>query len=187
MLFSVITMSRRFSSQTAATPKTPLIKRGNALVADDFTCVRQDVANNTLFASASSATRNYMEIHDAVRPIVKQRAQPIDPLALVKAEEVRLLGLADHLYAVFRKVSEKAGEGQPRTVHHRFHDRMIQTGIDDNGKLKAITPRFDELPKREARSRTVAVLDCRTHAPTFLPFGQLRTDPFRAANSDASF
>ena len=39
-----------------------LIKRGNALVADDFTCVRKDVANNTLFASASSATRNYMEI-----------------------------------------------------------------------------------------------------------------------------
>ena len=39
-----------------------LIKRGNALVADDFTCLRKDVANNTLFASASSATRNYMEI-----------------------------------------------------------------------------------------------------------------------------
>ena len=39
-----------------------LIKRGNALVADDFTCLRKDVANNTLFASASGATRNYMEI-----------------------------------------------------------------------------------------------------------------------------
>lgn len=39
-----------------------LIKRGNALVADDFTCIRKDVANNTLFASASGATRNYMEI-----------------------------------------------------------------------------------------------------------------------------
>lgn len=39
-----------------------LIKRGNALVADDFTCLRKDVANNVLYASASSATRNYMEI-----------------------------------------------------------------------------------------------------------------------------
>ena len=39
-----------------------LIKRGSALVADDFTCLRKDVANNTLFASASPATRNYMEI-----------------------------------------------------------------------------------------------------------------------------
>ncbi len=39
-----------------------LIKRGNALVADDFTCLRKDVATNKLFASASPATRNYMEI-----------------------------------------------------------------------------------------------------------------------------
>jgi len=39
-----------------------LIKRGNALVADDLTCLRKDVATNTLFASASGATRNYMEI-----------------------------------------------------------------------------------------------------------------------------
>ena len=43
-----------------------LIKRGNALVADDFTCLRKDVANNILFASAGGATRNYMEIR-AVR------------------------------------------------------------------------------------------------------------------------
>ena len=39
-----------------------LIKRGNALVADDFTCLRKDVANNILYASASESTRNYMEI-----------------------------------------------------------------------------------------------------------------------------
>ena len=37
-----------------------LIKRGNALVADDFTCLRKDVATNTLFASAADATRNHM-------------------------------------------------------------------------------------------------------------------------------
>ena len=39
-----------------------LIKHGNALVADDVTCIRKDVATNALFASASDATRNYMEI-----------------------------------------------------------------------------------------------------------------------------
>ena len=39
-----------------------LLKRGNALVADDFTCIRKDVAINALFASAREVTRNYMEI-----------------------------------------------------------------------------------------------------------------------------
>lgn len=39
-----------------------LIKHGNALVADDFTCLRKDVADNVLYASASSATSEYMEI-----------------------------------------------------------------------------------------------------------------------------
>ncbi len=39
-----------------------LLRRGSALVADDFTCLRKDVATNKLFASASPATRNYMEI-----------------------------------------------------------------------------------------------------------------------------
>ena len=39
-----------------------LVKHGNALVADDLTCIRKDVACNLLFASASEATRNYMEI-----------------------------------------------------------------------------------------------------------------------------
>ena len=39
-----------------------LVKHGNALVADDLTCLRKDVAANRLFATASPATRNYMEI-----------------------------------------------------------------------------------------------------------------------------
>lgn len=39
-----------------------LIKHGNALVADDLTCLCKDVAANRLFATASPATRNYMEI-----------------------------------------------------------------------------------------------------------------------------
>jgi len=39
-----------------------LVKHGNALVADDLTCLRKDMAENVLYASASEATRNYMEI-----------------------------------------------------------------------------------------------------------------------------
>ena len=39
-----------------------LIKRGSALVADDLTCVRKDVATNLLFGSASDSTAGYMEI-----------------------------------------------------------------------------------------------------------------------------
>ena len=39
-----------------------LIKRGSALIADDLTCVRKDVATNLLFGSASESTAGYMEI-----------------------------------------------------------------------------------------------------------------------------
>ena len=39
-----------------------LVKHGNALVADDLTCLRKDMAENVLYASASGATRDYMEI-----------------------------------------------------------------------------------------------------------------------------
>ncbi len=39
-----------------------LIKRGCALVADDLTCIRKDVGNNLLYASASESTEGYMEI-----------------------------------------------------------------------------------------------------------------------------
>ena len=39
-----------------------LIKHGNALVADDLTCLRKDIAANKLFARACDSTRNYMEI-----------------------------------------------------------------------------------------------------------------------------
>jgi len=39
-----------------------LIKRGCALISDDLTCIRKEVANNTLFGSASAATAGYMEI-----------------------------------------------------------------------------------------------------------------------------
>jgi len=39
-----------------------LIKRGCALISDDLTCIRKEVANNLLFGSASAATAGYMEI-----------------------------------------------------------------------------------------------------------------------------
>lgn len=39
-----------------------LIKRGHALVADDCTCLRKDVATDTLYGSASESTAGYMEI-----------------------------------------------------------------------------------------------------------------------------
>ena len=39
-----------------------LIKRGYALVSDDLTCIRKDVANNFLFGSAAESTAGYMEI-----------------------------------------------------------------------------------------------------------------------------
>lgn len=39
-----------------------LIKRGNALVADDLTCIRKDVGNGILYGSASESTAGFMEI-----------------------------------------------------------------------------------------------------------------------------
>ena len=39
-----------------------LLKRGAALVADDLTCIRKDVANDCLYASACDSTAEYMEI-----------------------------------------------------------------------------------------------------------------------------
>ncbi|MBQ7233845.1 MAG: HPr(Ser) kinase/phosphatase [Kiritimatiellae bacterium] len=39
-----------------------LVKRGAALVADDLTCVRKDVGNDTLYGSASESTAGFMEI-----------------------------------------------------------------------------------------------------------------------------
>ncbi len=39
-----------------------LVKHGNALVADDLTCLRKDTAEGVLYASAAESTRDYMEI-----------------------------------------------------------------------------------------------------------------------------
>ncbi len=39
-----------------------LIKRGHALIADDFTCIRRDFAGDVLYGSAAESTRGFMEI-----------------------------------------------------------------------------------------------------------------------------
>lgn len=39
-----------------------LVKKGAALIADDLTCIRKDVATNLLFGSAAESTAGFMEI-----------------------------------------------------------------------------------------------------------------------------
>ena len=77
-----------------------LIKRGNALVADDFTCLRKDVANNILFASAGGATRNYMEI----RGIGILHVPSIFGVTAVRAEKQL------DLLVTFRRMEDVNGE-----------------------------------------------------------------------------
>ena len=77
-----------------------LIKRGNALVADDFTCLRKDVANNILYASAGSSTRNYMEI----RGIGILHVPSIFGVTAVRAEKQL------DLLVTFRRMEDVNGE-----------------------------------------------------------------------------
>ena len=77
-----------------------LIKRGNALVADDFTCLRKDVANNILYASAGGSTRNYMEI----RGIGILHVPSIFGVTAVRAEKQL------DLMVTFRRMEDVNGE-----------------------------------------------------------------------------
>ena len=77
-----------------------LIKRGNALVADDFTCLRKDVANNILYASAGGSTRNYMEI----RGIGILHVPSIFGVTAVRAEKQL------DLLVTFRRMEDVNGE-----------------------------------------------------------------------------
>ena len=77
-----------------------LIKRGNALVADDFTCLRKDVANNILYASAGGSTRNYMEI----RGIGILHVPSIFGVTAVRAEKQL------DLLVTFRRMEDVSGE-----------------------------------------------------------------------------
>ena len=77
-----------------------LVKRGNALVADDFTCLRKDVANNILYASAGGSTRNYMEI----RGIGILHVPSIFGVTAVRAEKQL------DLLVTFRRMEDVNGE-----------------------------------------------------------------------------
>jgi len=87
-----------------------LVKRGNALVADDLTCLRKEVGGNLLFASASPATSGYMEI----RGIGILHVPSIFGVAAVRGEK-RL-----QLVITFRHLEDVKGDldrvGQARHV-----------------------------------------------------------------------
>ena len=87
-----------------------LIKRGHALIADDLTRIRKDVAVNLLYGSASGSTRGYMEI----RGIGIIDVAKIFGVNAVRGEK-RL-----QLVVSFRRLSDIVGEidrvGQNRRV-----------------------------------------------------------------------
>ena len=87
-----------------------LIKRGCALVADDFTCIRKDVGNNLLFGSASDSTAGYMEI----RGLGIMHVPSVFGVSAVRGE--KRLGLI----VTFKKLNDVVGEidriGQTRKV-----------------------------------------------------------------------
>lgn len=90
-----------------------LVKRGNALVADDLTCFRRDLGGNAVFASASPATRNYMEI----RGIGIIHLPSIFGVTAVRSEKKL------DLVITLKKMQETEGE-LDRTGEER-HTRMI--------------------------------------------------------------
>ena len=87
-----------------------LVKRGCALIADDLTCIRKDVANNLLFGSASDSTAGYMEI----RGIGIMHVPSVFGVCVVRGEK-RL-----QLVISFRRLRDVKGEidriGQTRKV-----------------------------------------------------------------------
>ena len=87
-----------------------LIKRGCALIADDLTCVRKEVGNNTLYGSASESTAGYMEI----RGIGIMHIPSLFGVAAVRGEKCL------ELVITFKRLQDVAGEidriGQTRRV-----------------------------------------------------------------------
>ena len=94
-----------------------LIKRGCALVADDLTCIRKDVANNLLFGSASDSTAGYMEI----RGIGIMHVQSVFGVAAVR-KEMRL-----GLIITFRRLDDVKSE-MDRTGRTRHVKKVL--GVD---------------------------------------------------------
>ena len=89
-----------------------LIKRGSALIADDLTCIRKDVATNLLFGSASESTAGYMEI----RGIGIMHVPSVFGINAVRGEK-RL-----QLVITFKRLNEIRGEvdriGQTRRTRN---------------------------------------------------------------------
>ena len=87
-----------------------LVKRGCALIADDLTCIRKDVANNLLFGSASDSTAGFMEI----RGIGIMHVPSVFGVCAVRGEK-RL-----QLVVSFRRLKDVKGDidriGQTRQV-----------------------------------------------------------------------
>ena len=87
-----------------------LIKRGYALVADDLTCVRKEIGNNTLYGSASESTAGYMEI----RGIGIMHIPSLFGVSAVRGEKCL------ELVITFKRLQDVAGEidriGQTRRV-----------------------------------------------------------------------
>ena len=87
-----------------------LIKRGYALIADDLTCIRKEVGNNTLYGSASESTSGYMEI----RGIGIMHIPSLFGVAAVRGEKCL------ELVVTFKRLQDVAGEidriGQTRRV-----------------------------------------------------------------------
>ena len=89
-----------------------LIKRGCALIADDLTCIRKDVASNLLFASASDTTAGFMEIRG------------IGIIDVMKVFDVNAIRGEKRLQLVitFKRLQDIAGEvdrtGQTRKVRN---------------------------------------------------------------------
>lgn len=94
-----------------------LVKHGNALVADDLTCLRKDVAENVLYASASDVTRNYMEI----RGIGIIHVPSIFGVTAVRGEKQL------DLVITFRRIEDVSGE-----LDRIGEDRNMRTilGVD---------------------------------------------------------
>ena len=87
-----------------------LIKHGYALIADDLTCIRKEIGNNTLYGSASESTVGYMEI----RGIGIMHIPSLFGVAAVRGEKCL------ELVVTFKRLQDVAGEidriGQTRRV-----------------------------------------------------------------------
>ncbi len=94
-----------------------LIKRGHALVADDLTCIRKDVASDTLYGSSAESTAGFMEI----RGIGIMHVPSVFGINSVRGEK-RL-----QLVVTFRRLKDIEGEVD-RVGQRRLYRNIL--GVD---------------------------------------------------------